>query len=143
MVGYSDLFCYGISAISATTPSSSSLMDGWVDLPLVLTGRHALTIYMIKESSVQKTRQSTYFIQQVKTFPASSWLWSQITYPSYGAIIDSRRLLVKLRSNAAMLQSHDQLLIRLVQVRDLVYDSSVDLLDTLGQTAIEPGDSSC
>lgn len=79
---------------------------------------------------------------QVPTFPAPSWLWSEITYPSFGALIDSRRLLLKLQSSAALLLSGERVrvLVRLLQVRDLEYAATVDTLDTLGQTAIEPGE---
>jgi hypothetical protein len=61
-------------------------------------------------------------------------------FPSYGAIIDTRRLFVKLRHNEAM-QRHltPHVLVRLVQVRDMLYPADVDTLDTRGQTAIEPG----
>ena len=150
--GHSDLFCYGASASAAATatasslpssaPSSASPGDGWVDLPLVLTGRHVLTIHHITSEGTEAENTATpalFFIRQVPSFPSSSWRWSEVVYPSYGAIIDSRRLLIKLKSNAAMLHSPQQLLIRLTQVRDLVYDPAVDMLDTLGQTAIEPG----
>ena len=73
------------------------------------------------------------------TFPESANFWTEITYPNYGAIIDTRRFLIKLKPSIFMAHSKMKQLTRLFQVRDFVYDWSVDTLDTLNKTEIEPG----
>jgi hypothetical protein len=68
-------------------------------------------------------------------------MWSEVSYPSYGAVIDSRRLLLKLQHNEAMQRNPvQQVFVRIKQVKDLLILTSTDTLDTQGlTTTIQPG----
>jgi hypothetical protein len=68
-------------------------------------------------------------------------MWSEVSYPSYGAVIDSRRLLLKLQHNEAMQRNPVQkVFVRIKQIKDLLILTSTDTLDTQGlTTTIQPG----
>ena len=68
-------------------------------------------------------------------------MWSEVSYPSYGAVIDSRRLLLNLQHNEAMQRNPVQkVFVRIKQVKDLLILTNTDTLDTQGlTTTIQPG----
>lgn len=68
------MFCFSATAATTRTDSASvtnaatvsSSLEGWMDLPLVLTGRQTLTIRRVSMLAAVKTTQNVYFIQQVR-----------------------------------------------------------------------------
>ena len=78
--GHVNLFCFGVTATPSATPSAAastpsaasttavvaSSVSGWVDLPLQLTGRQALTMHHSSlKQRPQNTTRAVFFIQQV------------------------------------------------------------------------------
>ena len=61
-----------------------------------------------------------------------------MSYPSYGSIVDSGRLLLNLQPNAAML-NEKEIFVRPTHLPDMIFSSNVGVIKSDREATVQPG----